>query len=182
MDLTQRNKLKERREMMQLRLRRQRLSATFREVARQLCAEGVRLSKSMPAANERSLGPLSAGPGEDEELHFDWMDNASVAPWTSDEEAADLVREALQACSASDELVTVIWSPFEAGLRLRTKDLARHARSVLDRDWTTWIVAAQPSRWIVQVGVRSQTVAFSPAVPVDIEGSLSAGSAPPSRY
>ena len=152
--------------MMQLRLQRQRLSATFRQVARQLCVKGVRLSKSMPKANDRSLGPLAAGPGQDEELHFDWIDNASFAPWSTHAEAADLVRDALAACTGPDELVTVIWSPFEAGLRLRARDLAGHAGIVLDRDWTTWIVAAQPSSWIVQIGQRSQTVAFSPNVPV----------------
>ncbi|HZF95535.1 MAG TPA: hypothetical protein VEZ20_11775 [Allosphingosinicella sp.] len=152
--------------MMQLRLRRQQLSATFRTIARQLCEDGVRFSKSVPTANDRSLGPLAAGPGEDEELHFDWMSNASVTPWLSNEEAADLVRKALEACSDPDELVIVIWSPFEAGLRLSSRDLARHAPAVLDRAWTTWIVAAQPSRWIVQVGRFSQTVAFCSKVPV----------------
>jgi hypothetical protein len=166
MDPVLRQKLKERREMLLLRLRRHEMSATFREVARQLCAEGVRLSKSMPTANHRSLGRLTAGPGEDEELHFDWMGNASIRHWSTDEEAADLVREALEACTEPKELVTVIWCPFKAGLRLRTRDLANRARSVLDRDWTTWIVAAEPSRWIVQIGLRSQTVAFSPNVPV----------------
>jgi hypothetical protein len=153
--------------MAQLRLQRQRLSVTFREVARQLCEKGVRLSKSMPIANARSLGPLASGPGEDEELHFDWMENSSVEGWTTDEEAAELVRGALTVCSHPDELAAVIWSPFEAGLRLKTKDLAQHAILVLDRDWTTWIVAAQPASWIVQIGLRSQTVAFSPDVPAN---------------
>lgn len=152
--------------MMQLRLRRQQLSHTFREVAPELCAEAVRFSKSMPVANDRSLGPLAAGPGEDEELHFDWMENSIVERWTTDDEAADLVRRALAACSSCDELATVVWSPYEAGLRLRAGDLSTHAQIVLHRDWTTWIVAARPSCWIIQVGVRSQTVAFSPNVPV----------------
>jgi hypothetical protein len=152
--------------MMQLRLHRQQLSATFREVARPLCEAGVRLTKSMPQANNLSLGPLAAGPGEDEELDFGWMDNAAVTRWLTDGEAADLVREALAACSAPDALVTVIWSPFEAGLRLRASDLAQHVPLVLRRDWTTWVVSARPSSWIIQIGLLSRTVAFSPAVPV----------------
>lgn len=151
---------------MGLRLQRRQLSRTFRAVALDLCAQGVRLSKSMPRANDLSLGPLAAGPGEDEELHFDWMDNAVVRPWTTSEDAAALVREALALCSRPDELATVIWSPFEAGVRLRSRDLAGHALILLDRDWTTWIVAARPSCWIIQIGLRSRTVAFSPNVPL----------------
>ena len=150
---------------MQLRRERQRLSATFRQVAPLLCTQNIRVSKSMPEANGRSLGPLASGPGEDEELHFGWMGNAGVVPWETDAEAADLVRQALAACADPDTLVTVIWSPFEAGLRLRAGDLGRHAGLVLGRDWTTWIVAAQPATWIVQIGLRSRTVAFSPDVP-----------------
>jgi hypothetical protein len=117
-------------------------------------------------ANQRSLGALADGPGEDEELHFEWMANGSVAFWEDDCEAARLVRSALEACSRADELVTVIWSPFEAGLRLRAGDLAPNASLILHRDWTTWIVAAEPARWIVQIGRRSRTVAYSPLVPV----------------
>jgi hypothetical protein len=37
---------------------------------------------------------------------------------------------------------------------------------VLRRDWTTWVVSARPSSWIIQIGLLSRTVAFSPAVPV----------------
>jgi hypothetical protein len=165
MDQARRDRLQARQAMMRLRLRRQALSATFREVARELCGEGVRLSKSMPAANERSLGPLATGPGEDEELHFDWMGNGRVAHWSTDSEAAGLVRVAIAACCPPHTLVTVVWNPFDAGLRLGAGDLSDHARRVLRRDWTTWIVAARPSRWIIQVGVRSATVAYSPDVP-----------------
>jgi len=157
--------------MMRLRLRRQRLSATFREVARELCARGVRLSKSMPEANARSLGALAAGPGEDEELHFDWMGNASVLPFSTPAEAARHIGRALTSCSAPDERATVVWSPYEAGLRLNAGDLSNHAGLVLGRDWTTWIVAARPSDWIIQIGVRSGTVAFSPHVPVVGDGA-----------
>jgi hypothetical protein len=165
MDKERRERLQARQEMMRLRLRRRQLSATFREVARELCADGVRLSKSMPSANDRSLGSLAAGPGEDEELHFDWMANGRTMPWFTDAEAAERVRVAIAACSPPDALVTVVWSPYEAGLRLRAGDLADHARRILGRDWTTWIVAARPSNWIIQVGVRSGTVAYSPDVP-----------------
>jgi len=171
MDQGRRERLQARQEMMRLRLRRQRLSATFREVARELCADGVRLSKSMPSANDRSLGRLPAGPGEDEELHFDWMGNGRVMPWSTDAEAADLVRVALAACCPPEALVTVVWNPFDAGLRLRAGDLSVHARRILRRDWTTWIVAARPSNWIIQVGVRSETVAYSPDVPAVADGA-----------
>jgi len=167
MDLTRRNRLIERRRMMQIRQHRQALSGRFRRVARRLCAQGVRLSKSTPQANHRSLGPLAAGPGQDEELHFDWMYNASVANWSTEAEAADLVRVALAACARPDELTSVIWHSLEAGLRLKARDLAAHAELILDHaDWTTWIVAAHPAPWLVQIGLRSQTVAFSPNVPV----------------
>ena len=166
MDLTRRDRLRTRRQLMQLRLHRRQLSKTFMQVAQELCARGVRLSKSMPEANNRSLGPLAAGPGQDEELHFDWIANAIVGRWSTEGEATDMVRDALAACSRPDDLVSVIWSPFEAGMRLRASDLARHAGVVLHRDWTIWIVAAQPSSWIVQIGRRSRTVAYSPKVPV----------------
>jgi hypothetical protein len=166
MDPARRKALQARKEMMQLRLRRRQLSRVFREAARLLCAQGVRLSKSMPAANERSLGPLAAGPAEDEELLFAWMGNATVRHWLDDAEAAHLVREALAACSRPDELVTVIWSPSEPGLRLKARDLARHVPLMLDRDSTTLIVASRPSCWIVQIGRFSGTVAFSPNVPL----------------
>ncbi len=45
MDLIKRNKLIERRRMMQLRRDRQSLSGRFRRVGRELCAMGVRFSK-----------------------------------------------------------------------------------------------------------------------------------------
>jgi len=171
MDQGRRERLQARQEMMRIRLRRQKLSATFREVARELCADGVRLSKSVPSANHRSLGRLAAGPGEDEELHFDWMGNGRVMPWSTDFEAAGLVRVAIAACCPPDALATVVWSPFEAGLRLKAGDLSDHARRILRRDWTTWIVAARPSNWIIQIGVRSGTVAYSPAVPALADGA-----------
>lgn len=167
MDLIRRNKLIERRRMMQIRQYRQSLSGRFRGVGRELCARGVRFSKSMPTASNRSLGPLASGPGQDEELQFEWMKNASIEWWDTPGEAANLLRGALAACALPDERVALIWNPFEAGLRLNAGDLAAQAEFLLEHaDWTTWIVSASPSSWIIQVGDRSRTVAFSPNVPV----------------
>ncbi len=95
------------------------------------------------------------------------MNNASIEWWDTSTETADLLRKALAACARPDERVAVIWHPFEAGLRLKAGDLAAHVEFILeDADWTTWIVSAKPSSWLIQVGDRSRTVAYSPNVPV----------------
>src|SRR4051812_32710354 len=163
MDDLRRHRLAERKQMLQLRLRRQVESETFRSVAGPLCAAGVRFSKIPPERNRVVLGPLIAGPGQDEELDFGWMPEAQTSLWSSDAQRDTLCRWALAAVAAPDERIAIIWHPVRAGLSLRRQDAATHIALLLDagRGDTIWIASAAGGAWLIQIGFWSSTVSFA---------------------
>jgi hypothetical protein len=168
MDPTRRDALLERRRLEQLRRRRRELSAGYRRVALALCAQGVRASKLMPPRNEAVLGPLAAGPSQDEELDFAWMGNARIAAWETSAERDALCRAALTVLTAPADRIAIIWHPARAGLSIRSADLLAHLPLVLDEGNgdTTWIAAARAGPWLVQIGFWSRTLSWSPSVPL----------------
>lgn len=175
-DARQRARLLERRRLLALRRARAATVATFRDVAPLLCDAGLRFAKSTPAANRRSLGRLTEGPGQDGELDFGWIENAAVDHWTTAAEEARLVRAALAACAGPDTRVTVVWHPAEAGLRIAAGDLARHVETILAAATeAVWIVAAAPGDWIIQAGRWTEAVAYCPDLPAHGPGEGQAG-------
>jgi hypothetical protein len=154
--------------MEQLRRSRSDVSAIFRGVAANLCAGGIRFSKLMPIHNQRVLGPLTAGPGMDEELDFSWIPGAQRVTWSGDAQRDTLFRWALSAVARREEQVAIIWHPALAGVRLAEAAARSEARLLLDagRGDTIWVAGAKGGAWLIQVAFWSATVSYACNVPV----------------
>lgn len=167
MDPARRTALAERRRLLDLRRRRTEQSAAFRRVAVPLCAAGVRFSKLVPSRNAALFGPLTAGPGQDEELDFACIADAQIVSWSTSAERDALCRRVLAAVAGEDESVALVWHPVIAGIRLRASALRAHITPLLDqgRGQTTWIASAAGGRWLVQVGFWSRTISYAINIP-----------------
>jgi hypothetical protein len=167
MDDSLRARLVERRLLAQKRSRRQELSRAFRNVSPALRAAGVRFSRLPPAANDRVLGSLTCGPGQDEELDFSRLPEAFTKPWASSEARDVLCGAALADLVPGEAAVAVVWHPSSSGLRIGAADLISQMAPVLDEGNgdTTWIVSATGGRWLIQIGYWSRTVSWTRNVP-----------------
>jgi hypothetical protein len=163
-----RQKLLDKRQMAQARRGRAELSEAFRRVAPVLCSAGHRVSKLMPAANSRLLGPLASGPGADEELDFGWIPGAQTSRWSDKGERDLLCWRALRAVAGNDEPVAVIWHPAKAGIRLAASALRLQVTLLLDEGGgdTTWIVSGRGGPWLIQVAFWSRAVSYAKNVPL----------------
>jgi hypothetical protein len=168
MDEPRRARLVEKRRLAQLRARRAAVSAVFRRVAPGLRAAGTRCSKLVPERCLTALGDLTSGPGEDERLLWAPIGNGTCPRWESAAERDWRLREALADCTGPEARVAVLWHPYEAGLSLRAADLARHAGPILDAGGggTTWIVAADGGRWLIEVAYWDRELCWTPDMPV----------------
>lgn len=149
-----------------LRQERANASRTFRTVAPLLCEREIRFAKSTPEQCRRSLGTLADGPGQDERLLWTHLEEGVCRPWADRDERDRLLKDALAACTAPDETVAVIWHTHEAGLRLKSRDLAEHSALILDPHGDTiWIVAAAGGRWLIELAYWDRELCYIRSMP-----------------
>jgi hypothetical protein len=166
MESDRRVKLEEKRRHLQLRQRRAEEARTFRRVAPALCARGIRFARATPLQGRRALGTLASGPGRDERLIWDGIPGAVCTKWRSAEEGDRLLADALDACTAPDSRVTMIWHPREAGLRMRAADLAACAQLAIDSiGGAAWIVDAAGGPWLIEISLSDGEICYSRTMP-----------------
>lgn len=160
-----RDALNLKREHLQQRLRRADESRTFRALAPELCAIGVRFSKLPPQGCVRALGTLIDGPGQDERLLWAYIAAGQCRSWSTSSERDGILRTALIALSAPADAIAVIWHPAQAGLSIRS-DLLQQSLAIVfaGLSETIWLVAANGGKWLIEVSVSDHEICWTPAV------------------
>ena len=149
------------RAMLQLRQRRQICSVQARSIAKLLCERGISSVRVPPGQVMPLLGTWLDQPAIDE--RFDWWQiaGATIARFTDDDEAAQLLRQALNLFAAIDERIVLIFHTHESALRLRASDLIAHLPIILGAVWEFWVVAAAGSPWLIDYCSRDDEVCWS---------------------
>ena len=160
----------EKRKLLQQQRKRQHVSDVFRRVGCKLRGEGVRFTKLMPATAQTALGTLASGPGRDERLLWEPIPNATCRQWDTERQRANLIAEAVAACTTLDAPVAVIWHTAKAALRLSAANLCTHSAIVLgEGSYATWIVDARGAGWLIEVAGFDQEVCWTRAMPPSLK-------------
>lgn len=160
-----RDALSRKREHLRQRLRRTDESRTFRALAPELCALGVRFSKLPPQGCVRALGTLIDGPGQDERLLWTYIAAGQCRSWSTSSERDGILRTALVALSTPADAIAVIWHPAQAGLRIRSDLLQQSVATVFaGLSETIWLVAAKGGEWLIEVSVSDCEICWTPTV------------------
>lgn len=158
-----RARVEERRRMLALRLVRQRASATFRTLAPQLCARGVRFRKLMPEQCRQALGPLLSLPAIDDQILRD-SPAATRLGWQSATELERCIKQALARCGPDHGRVAVIFHTAEAGLRMQAGDLAACADLWMLPPEHLWIVPAEGAGLLIEISRADGLLCFAQAL------------------
>lgn len=154
-----REKLQARREALKLRLERQRISTQARATGQRLCEAGVKFVKLMPKACQQATAPFAHLPMLDERFYWPEIPDSEVARWDSDAEREQLFPAFLQKAAKPDEKICVIWHPFEAGLRLKARELAANLPAILDGVHDViWLTAASDSKWLIEIEPKEREI------------------------
>ena len=157
--------LERKRELLKLKLHRGKESRTFRALAPELCALGVRFSRLPPRACVRALGTLVDGPGQDERLLWAEIARGRCQHWSTGDEKNGILRTALKALSSPSDAVAVIWHPVQAGLRIRSGALQQVIGTVFaELSETIWLVAANGGTWLIEVSTSDREICWTPIV------------------
>ncbi len=165
LDQQRRRILEGRRELLKLKVRRADESRTFRAIAPELCALGVRFSKLPPVACVRALGTLIDGPGQDERLLWTEIGGGQCQHWSTGDERDRILRAALVALSSPSEAIAVIWHPVQTGLRIQSGALQQVLGTVFaELSETIWLVAANGGKWLIEVSITDREICWTPNV------------------
>ena len=162
MDASARDRLLQRRRLLQLRHERQELSRQFRELAPRLCADGLRFSTSMPASSRRHLGRLSTVPARDERVDWVLVPEGECHAWTDAAECAALLARAFHACGvAGNAPVLVVFHTAEAALAIGAADLCAAWPGLHDALYASvWIVPRNGGGWLVEASLMDREVCW----------------------
>lgn len=158
-----REQLIKKRELAQLRRKRQLESAFYRSIAPKLCDTKVAHFCRVPAVDcARLMDRFSHLPAQDERLTWWDIQGSQRAPWDGPVERDDLVREALRACAQTDERVVLIQHTSEAGLSIGSTDLVKNLPDVLSAaNGTVWITSKWAKPWLVEVSFTDKEVCYT---------------------
>ena len=155
-------RMRARREHLQLRLRRQQQARQFRALAPALRATGVRRLSRLPPVRVQALSRAKLNlPGRDERLYWPEIPEGRCESW-QDADARDAAfAGALRACFPPSGRLVFIFSPFESGLVLGCADAIAHATRLLDAcNGTLWIVALTGTPGLVEVSYSDDEVCW----------------------
>jgi len=154
--------LLQRRRMLQLRVQRQQVCASFRALAPLLCERGIRFSKSLPAAIAPAVAGFNALPGLDERVDWSQVPAGERQYWEDAAECAAWLERGLRACGVSPgERLLVVFHTAEAALGIGAADLCAAWPSLHPRlRDTVWIVPRAPAGWLLEVSLMDRDLAW----------------------
>lgn len=150
--------LRKRRELLQLRLRRQDESRQFRPLAMQLYAKGLRRFSRLPPSRARELiAPFAHLPAQDERFHWPDIPGHACARWDTDSERSDCFRAALRACFPASARLALILHTSESGLVVGAQDAIDHADTLLaGLHAEVWVVSKRGPGGLVELSFIDQ--------------------------
>ena len=162
MDRADAQRVRVRREHLQLRLRRQQQARQFRALAQPLRDAGVRRLSRLPPERVQALSRARLNlPGRDERLYWPGIPEGTCRSWQEPRTRDAAFEAALRACFASPARLLVIFSPFESGLVLACADAIAQATRLLDAcNGTLWIVALAGTPGLVEVSYSDNEVCW----------------------
>jgi hypothetical protein len=155
MDDAHRDTLARKRALLKLRLARAEASRTFRAIAPQVRAAGVRFAKLSLADVARAFAPWQNHPARDERLYWPEIPGGLCQPWSSPAERDALITSALAVLAQPDARIAVIWHTAESGLRLCAQSLPAVIPILCDAlHEGFWLVPDADSAWLIEVSLR----------------------------
>ena len=157
-------RLRLRREHLQLRLRRGEEARQFREFAALLQAAGVRRFSRLPPVRVRALKARRLNlPGRDERLYWPEIPEGTCLAWKDEHERNAAFARALQACFAPGVRLVLITSSSESALVLGYEDAIAHAGLLLDAaNWRLWVICLDGSPGVVEACASDNEVCWLP--------------------
>jgi hypothetical protein len=141
------DRLRRRRELLQLKLRRAERARDYRALAPRLCAAGVRRFSRLPAERVQPLlAPFIAWPAQDERFH--WPDIAGHARVYWEDAAvrdASFV-DALARCFPPGRKLALVFHPLDSALAIDRDGAMAAPAALLGALYDTlWVVSRDPS-------------------------------------
>lgn len=158
-----RAELQRRRELAQLRRRRQVESKFYRRLAPKLCSAGVSQFSRVPAIEcARLMNNFSHLPAQDERLIWWDISGSRCASWEEFEDRDEILLAALKDCTVPDERLVVIQHTSEAGLSILGASLVATVSEVLfAAQETVWIISKAGRPWIIEVSFTDKEVCYA---------------------
>jgi hypothetical protein len=160
--VTDKTLLLRRRELLQLRLRRQDEARRVRVLAQALYRCGVRSLSRLPASRSSALLHAQASwPGRDERFYWPEIAGSRTVVFDDDAGRDRAFAEAVHACFAPSMRLAIVFHTAESSLLIGVADVLAHAGAILDAcSETVWVVRAGGGASLVEVSRVDQQVCW----------------------